>query len=39
MDFASESAYLQRNQILMQATIAVLAQANQAPRMALELLS
>lgn len=39
VDFASESAYLQRNQILMQATIAVLAQANQAPRMALELLS
>ncbi len=38
VDFASESAYLQRSRILMQATIAVLSQANVAPQMALQLL-
>jgi flagellin len=38
VDVASESAALARNQVLAQAGIAVLAQANQSPQMALSLL-
>jgi len=38
VDFASESADLARNTVLQQAGIAVLAQANQAPQQALQLL-
>ena len=38
VDVASESAALARNQVLAQAGVAVLAQANQAPSMALSLL-
>ncbi|MBK6690322.1 MAG: flagellin [Deltaproteobacteria bacterium] len=37
-DFASETAKLTRNQILQQAGVAMLAQANQAPQVALSLL-
>ncbi|MCA9608680.1 MAG: flagellin FliC, partial [Myxococcales bacterium] len=38
VDVASESAAMTRNNILMQAGVAVLAQANQAPSVALSLL-
>ena len=38
VDFASESAYLRRAQILARASIAVMAQANNAPKMVLRLL-
>ena len=37
-DFAAETANLTRTQILQQASVAVLAQANQAPQLALSLL-
>ena len=37
-DFAHESAMMTRNQILQQASSAMLSQANQAPNMALQLL-
>ena len=37
-DFAAESAYLARNQILTQAATTILAQANQVPQQALSLL-
>jgi len=37
-DFAEESAIFSRNQILQQAGISVLAQANQQPQVALSLL-
>ncbi|MCG8553713.1 MAG: flagellin, partial [Proteobacteria bacterium] len=39
VDVASETAQLTRNTILMQAGVAVLAQANQMPAMALSLLA
>jgi flagellin len=38
VDFASETAELTKNQILSQAGVSVLAQANFAPQMALSLL-
>jgi flagellin len=38
VDVAAESANLTRNQILQQAASAMLAQANQAPQLALQLL-
>ena len=37
-DFASESAHLARNQIIQQAGVSILAQANQQPQIALSLL-
>jgi flagellin len=37
-DFASESAQLSRNQIIQQAGVSILAQANQQPQIALSLL-
>ena len=38
VDVAHESAELARNNVLMQAGVAILAQANQAPQVALSLL-
>ena len=37
-DFATESAQLARNQIIQQAGVSILAQANQQPQIALSLL-
>jgi flagellin len=39
VDFASETADMTRNSIFQQAGVAVLAQANQSPQVALQLLS
>ena len=38
-DFAAETASLSRNQIIQQAGVSILAQANQQPQIALSLLS